>query len=207
VRIRLERDPSTIGSSWLHWPMDVSTRNLKKWIRDLGDLGVQTLSFAGALGGCREASHRLLVVGTPEFEPWHFVAHLSEEAQRQGRVDLRPTLMRWKVPPGAPAHLAVSVDTIAHATRDQTVLVVSSHFRSWEMLERVSDAKRRGARIMSVHRGDDDLADLSHEMLSVDPRRADRDFEVTQHIVTDAAPAGGQHTRTRWSRGLSRPRF
>jgi hypothetical protein len=139
--------------------MDPSSRNLKKWIRGLGDLGVQTLHFAGVLGGRGEESNRLLVMGTPEFEPWHFVAHMSEESERQGRSDLRPTLMRWAVPPGAPAHLAVSVDEITHATRNQTVLVVSSRARSWEMLERVSDAKRRGARIMSVHRGDDDLAE------------------------------------------------
>jgi hypothetical protein len=168
--------------------MDPSTRNLRRWLRDLGDLGVQTVQFAGALGGRREESNRLLVVGTPEFEPWHFVAHMSEEAQRQGRSDLRPTLMRWEIPVGAPPHLAVSVDDIAHATRDQTVLVLPSGTRSWELLERVSDAKRGGARIMSVHRGDDDLASLSHEMLSVDPRRADRDYDVTQHIVTDVAP-------------------
>jgi hypothetical protein len=186
--------------------MDPSARNLRKWIRDLGDLGAQTLQFAGALGGRRETSSGLLVVGTPEFEPWHFVAHMSEEAERQGRNDLRPTLMRWEVPPGAPAHLARSVDEITHATRDQTVLVVSSRARSWEMLERVSDAKRRGARIMSVHRGDDDLADLSHEMLSVDPLRADRDFEVTQHIVTDVAPGHEQRARPRWGWALPRSR-
>jgi hypothetical protein len=168
--------------------MDPSNRNLRKWLRDLGELGVQTVQFAGALGGRREESNRLLVVGTPEFEPWHFVAHMSEEAQRQGRSDLRPTLMRWEIPAGAPAHLAVSVDDIAQATRDQTVLVLPSGTRSSELLSRVSDAKRGGARIMSVHRGDDDLADLSHEMLSVDPLRADRDYDVTQHIVTDVAP-------------------
>jgi hypothetical protein len=180
--------------------MHPSSRNLTKWIRDLGDLGAQTLQFAGALGGRREESNRLLVVGTPEFEPWHFVAHMSEEAERQGRNDLRPTLMRWQVPQDAPAHLAVSVDEIAQATRDQTLLVVSSRSRSWEMLERVSDAKRRGARIMSVHRGDDDLANLSHEMLSVDLRRADHDFEVTQHIVTDVAPGHEFGARPRWTR-------
>jgi hypothetical protein len=182
--------------------MDPSTRNLRKWLRDLGDLGAQTVHFAGALGGRREESDRLLVVGTPEFEPWHFVAHMSEEAERQGRNDLRPTLMRWEIPVGAPAHLAVSVDEIAHATRDQTVLVLPSRTRSWEMLERVSDAKRRGARIMSVHRGDDDLADLSHEMLSVDLRRADHDYDITQHIVTDVAPGHALDARTRraWGR-------
>jgi hypothetical protein len=98
----------------------------------------------------------------------------------------------------------VSVDDIAHATRDQTVLVLPSGTRSWELLERVSDAKRGGARIMSVHRGDDDLADLSHEMLSVDPRRADRDYDVTQHIVTDVAPGHELRPHTRWRLRRSR---
>jgi hypothetical protein len=195
---RPNRDPSIRFWASVHWPMDPSTRNLRKWIRDLGDLGGQTLRFAGALGGRREESSRLLVVGTPEFEPWHFVAHMSEEAERQRRTDLRPTLMRWEVPPGAPAHLAVSVDEIAHASRDQTVLVLPARSRSWEMLERVADAKRRGARIMSVHRGDTDLAGLSHEMLSVDPFRADHDYDVTQHIVTDVAPGREQRAPARW---------
>jgi hypothetical protein len=165
---------------------------------------VQTLHFAGVLGGRREESSRLLVMGTPDFEPWHFVAHMSEESEKQGRADLCPTLLRWAVPLGAPAHLAVSVDEVAHASRDQTVLILSSRARSWEMLERVSDARRRGARIMSVHRGDNDLADLSHEMLSVDLLRADRDFEVTQHIVTDVAPGHEQRARARW--GWAPPR-
>ena len=66
------------------------------------------------------------------------------------------------------------------------------------MLERVADAKRRGARIMSVHRGDTDLAGLSHEMLSVDPVRADHDYDVTQHIVTDVAPGREQRAPARW---------
>jgi len=98
----------------------------------------------------------------------------------------------------------VSVDEIAHASRDQTVLVLPARSRSWEMLERVADAKRRGARIMSVHRGDTDLADLSHEMLSVDPFRADHDYDVTQHIVTDVAPGRAHDARTRRAWGLLR---
>jgi hypothetical protein len=55
---------------------------------------------------------------------------------------------------------------------------------------------------MSVHRGDDDLADLSHEMLSVDLRRADHDYDITQHIVTDVAPGHALDARTRraWGR-------
>jgi len=32
------------------------------------------------------------------------------------------------------------------------------------------------------------LIDLSHETLLVDPLRPDRDFEMTQHLVTDLTP-------------------
>ena len=57
---------------------------------------------------------------------------------------------------------------------------------------------------MSVHRGDTELADLSHEMLSVDPLPADRDYDVTQHIVTDVAPGHELDARTRRAWGLRR---
>jgi DNA-binding MurR/RpiR family transcriptional regulator len=97
-------------------------------------------------------------------------------------------LLRWEVPPGSPAHLAVSVDELAHVTGRQTLLILSDCARSPELLERVSDARKHGARIMAMHRGDEDLNDLSHEVLSVDPLRDDRDFDLTQHLVTDVAP-------------------
>src|SRR5580692_2610624 len=131
--------------------METSARNVKKWVRHLGDLGIQTLHFANALGGRRYMSDRLLVMGTPEFEPWHFVAHLAEEAKRDHRADLIPTLVRWQVPQGAPAHLAVSLSELSQLTRNQTLLVVSSCSDSPLLLERVTDAKKRGARIMAVH--------------------------------------------------------
>ncbi len=176
---------------------------MKKWIKDLGSLGLEAMRFSNALGGRHESSQRLLVVGTPEFEPWHFVAHLSEEAKRNGRADLVPTLARWRVPPGAPTHLSVSVDEIARATRHQTLLVVSSCFSSPELLERVTDAKKHGARIMAIHRDDEDLAHLSHEMLSVDARRSEHDFDLTQHLITDYAPMVERQQRSRWGRAAA----
>jgi len=177
---------------------------MKKWIRNLGDLGVETLHFAKALGGRRYTTDRLLVIGTPEFEPWHFVAHLAEEAKRGHRADLIPTLVRWEVPPGSPAHLAVSVGEVSQLTRNQTLLIVSSCSHSTELLERVTDAKKRGARIMAVHRDDEDLVGLSHEMLSVDPLRDDHDFDLTQHLVTDIAPLAERQERRRWTRTVIR---
>jgi DNA-binding MurR/RpiR family transcriptional regulator len=137
-----------------------------------------------------------LVVGTPEFEPWHFVAHLAEEAKRDRRADLIPTLERWGVPQGSPAHLAVSVDELSQLTRSQTLLIVSSS-HSPELLERISDAKRRGTRIMALHPGDQDFVDLSHEVLAVDSQREHADFDLTQHLITDIAPMVDHRERNR----------
>ena len=126
--------------------METSTRSVKKWLRHLGTLGAETLHFAHALGGHRHTSGRLMVIGAPEFEPWHFVAHLAEEAKRAHRPDLIPTLVRWEVPQGAPAHLAVSVNELSELNRNRTLLIVSSSRRSPQLLERVTDAKKDGAR-------------------------------------------------------------
>lgn len=180
--------------------METSTKSVKQWVRHLGPLGIDTLHFARALGGRRNTSDRLVVIGTPEFEPWHFVAHLAEEAKRGHRADLIPTLVRWEVPQAAPAHLSVSLSELGQLTRSQTLLIVSPCSHSPQLLERVTDVKKRGARIMAVHRADDDLADISHEMLSVDPLRDDHDFDLTQHLVTDAAPMAELQERRRWRR-------
>ena len=168
--------------------MDTSGGASRRWARILGQVGKEARLFAGALGGRQDRSSDLLVVGVPQFEPWHFCAHLGEQAARYGRVDLVPTLLRWTVPSGAPSHLAVPVDALMSASRNQTVLVINPLGEAPELMERVADAKRHGARIMALHRGHPDLIDLSHETLLVDPLRPDRDFELTQHLVTDLTP-------------------
>jgi hypothetical protein len=160
--------------------MDVSESLRSRWTRILGPLSKETRLFAHALGDRPECSSGLLVVGVPEFEPWHFTAHMGEGAARYGRKDLVPTLLRWQVPEGAPPHLAVSVDTLMRATSKQTVLVISPcGDDAPELLERVADAKRRGSRIMTLHRGNADLDGLSHEALSVDASRPEQHFDVT----------------------------
>lgn len=169
--------------------MELSKSGIGRWVRTLGPLGKDARLFAGALGSRRGSSSELLVVGIPEFEPWHFVAHMGEQAFRYRRPDLMPTLIRWKVPPGAPSHLSVSVDSMRRASSGQTVLVINpSGAANDELLERVADAKRRGSRIMTLHRGDTDLLDLSHETLSIESSRPARDFDLTQHVVTDLTP-------------------
>jgi hypothetical protein len=125
----------------------------------------------------------------PEFEPWHFVAHMGEQAFRHRRPELMPTLMRWEVPQGAPAHLSVSVDSMRSASSRQTILVINPSFDgNDDLLERVADAKRGGSRIMTLHRGDSDLLDMSHETLSIESSKPARYFDLTQHVVTDLTP-------------------
>jgi hypothetical protein len=160
----------------------------RRWARLLGHLGKETRLFAKSLGDRQDRSANLFVVGVPEFEPWHFAAHLGEQAARYGRMDLVPTLLRWRIPLEAPPHLAVTVDALVSASRNQTVLVINPIGEAPELSERVADARHRGARIFTLHRGNPDLIELSHETLLVDPIRPDRDFEVTQHLVTDLTP-------------------
>ncbi len=168
--------------------MDISGASSRRWARVLGHLGKEAELFSGALGERHDRSTHLFVIGDPEFEPWHFAAHLGEQASRYGRLDLVPTLLRWRIPPGAPSHLAVSVDALMSESRNQTVLVINPFDGTSELLERIADARHRGARIMTLHRGQPDLVELSHETLLVDALRPARDFEMTQHLVTDLTP-------------------
>jgi hypothetical protein len=54
---------------------------------------------------------------------------------------------------------------------------------------------------MTLRRGPPDLIDLSHEALFVDPLRPDRDFEMTQRLVTDLTPIPARGSSS-WSRSL-----
>lgn len=67
-----------------------------------------TRRFAGVLRGS-VVSHGggLLLVGTPEYEPWHLAAHLVDEAAWSGTPELAPTLVRHDARPTDPAHLSV----------------------------------------------------------------------------------------------------
>lgn len=79
------------------------------WIERTRELGL-CLRSTRSPGG-------LLVVGTPEEEPWHLAAHLGDEARVSGLPQLAPTLVRWSPPPRAPAHLAVGLERIEAARR------------------------------------------------------------------------------------------
>lgn len=158
--------------------------------------------FAGSL---RDAGHepgRLLIVGTPEQEPWHLTAHLADAARWRAVPALHPALVRWHVPPGAPPHLSLGIDAVPTARRGTTLLVAAPDDVSADLLERLADARRGGASVFALHGGDGDLDGLVHESLST-PDAATAGvvvgFEVASHVVTEAAldPAG---RRRRWAR-------
>lgn len=151
------------------------------WIR-------QTREFARSL---RRAGHHeggLLVVGTPTEEPWHLTAHLADEARWAGLPELAPTLVRWQAPPDAPAHLAVTLRRLEEARRGETVFVVAPDDPTDALLERVSDARRDGAVVLSLDRGQRELEALAHDVLTVPAVDvAPVSFDVAGHLVTAAA--------------------
>jgi hypothetical protein len=143
-------------------------------------------AFAQSL---RSAGHReggLLIVGTPAAEPWHLTAHLADEARWAGLPDLAPALVRWNPPVGAPPHLAIGLSRLEHASRGETVFVVAPESAPDALLERVADARRDGAVILSMDRDDENLHGLAHDVLSV-PEHDPVNFEIVSHLVSAAA--------------------
>jgi len=167
--------------------MDQRTvHGFRKLLSDLF-LDVSSAEFAAALGAGSHKRDSLLVVGTPECEPWHFVAHLAEEAQSSGRADLVPTWVRWAPPVTGKAHLAVTIDRLGAVRGGDTVLVIAPNRASEQLLDRVDDARRFGGRVMTLHRDDDDLAQLAHETLVVPAIAPTHAFDAVQHVVTSRA--------------------
>jgi hypothetical protein len=152
--------------------------------------------FARALRGSARAPGGLLLVGTPGHEPWHLAAHLDEESRLAGLPELAPTLVRWDPPAGAPRHLSVGLARLAEAKRGESLLVVSPRAAPDPLLERVSDARRSGATILALDRGDRQLEDIAHEALIVE-QSAPLSFDAAQHLVSAAA---GEQTEA--ARGL-----
>ncbi|AIA03246.1 hypothetical protein ACFU90_30490 [Streptomyces noursei] len=176
-----------------------------------------TRRFAGSLRTA-VAPHGggLLLVGSAGYEPWHLAAHLDDEAAWSGLPELSPTLVRHRVPAGAPAHLAVGPGRLAAAGRGATLLVVTPERPDAGLLERVHDARRNGATVLALDSGDRDLHALAHDALTTVPpppegtappppgltATADLDLDTVQHLVSAAAgengrPAPRRHRRFR----------
>ncbi|MFC8422598.1 hypothetical protein ACFUN7_17265 [Streptomyces sp. NPDC057236] len=150
-----------------------------------------TRHFAGTLRGS-VVSHGggLLLVGTPAYEPWHLAAHLADEAAWSGTPELAPTLVRHDARPSDPAHLAVGLGRLEAARRGETLLVVAPGETAGEeaapLLERVCDARRAGATVLSLGPGEGELPAMAHEVLPV-PDGSELDLDTVQHLVSAAA--------------------
>ncbi|GAA4922066.1 hypothetical protein ACFPM3_02135 [Streptomyces coeruleoprunus] len=168
-----------------------------------------TRRFAGVLrSSVVPQGGGLLLVGTEEYEPWHLAAHLVDEAMWSGQPELAPTLVRHRVNPADPAHLAVGLGRLEAAGRGATLLVVAPERPGGGLLERVHDARRAGATVLSLDGGDPEVHGLAHEALTVAPDRAEGvDLDTVQHLVSAAAgenslpaPRGRSRLRDRLSR-------
>lgn len=144
--------------------------------------------FAGTLRrSVVPAGGNLLLVGTEQYEPWHLAAHLVDEAAWSGLPELAPTLVRHQVLPGDAPHLSVGLSRLEAARRGHTLLVVAPERPGDGLLERVHDARRAGATVLSLDGGDADLGTLAHEVLSVPDGAAELDLDTVQHLVSAAA--------------------
>jgi hypothetical protein len=154
--------------------------------------------FARALRTSTRARGGLLLVGTPDEEPWHLAAHLDDESRLSGIAGLAPTLVRWNAPLDAPPHLRIGLERLEVARRGETLFVVTPETAPSPLLERVSDARRVGATILALNQGDAELDSLAHETLAVPAAASPVSFTVAQHLVS--AAAGDPDPRA--SRGL-----
>lgn len=156
----------------------------------LEDAGIEddVIELAATLGTAPHGPGGLLVVGTQDDEPWHFAAHLADESRWNARPDLEPTLVRWRVPPGAPPHLAFGLERLEAARKSETVFVVAPTHASAGLLERVADARRVGALVLSIHGGDRELEQLAHEAVGVPDAGLASYLDVVQHVISQSAP-------------------
>ncbi|RPE44454.1 hypothetical protein EDD90_7700 [Streptomyces sp. Ag109_O5-1] len=156
-----------------------------------------TRRFAGALRGS-VVTHGggLLLLGTPEYEPWHLAAHLVDEAAWSGTPELAPTLVRHDARPTDPAHLAVGPGRIEAARRGETLLVVAPG-ESVPLLDHVHAARRAGVTVLALSTtADDALTTMAHETLTV-PEGAELDLDTVQHLVSAATGENGPSPRGR----------
>lgn len=151
----------------------------------------RTRHFGRALQRAPHDVGGLLVVGTATTDPWHFAAHLDDEARWSAQPALSPVLVRWSPPAGAPAHLSIGLERLEHVARRETVFVVAPDAATAPLLERVSDARKLGATVFAMDGGDPDLESLAHESLAVpsihDSGIVVPEFDIVSHLVSAAA--------------------
>jgi hypothetical protein len=125
-------------------------------------------------------SGEFLVVGTPGYEPWHLVAHWQQSPVRV----MSPTLVRHHVAANAAPHLSIGLDAIQHATRTDALLIVAPDRAGADLLERLSDARRRGATVLALTADDDETTlpefdSIAHDLATV----GTASFDFAQHLL------------------------
>ncbi len=208
------------------WRVDLTRASLLREMLTGTELGSRTTSFAHSLRRFTTRRGGLLLFGPVDDEPWHLTAHLDDELHRAGIEDVRPSLVRWSPPAGAPPHLSIGLDRLRDAGRGESLLVVSEDNPADTLLERISDVRRRGTTIFSIGNGDKELTSLSHEALVPEllvpdgfgwtSHRIENDeveeepaegFEMAQHLVSLAAAdedAGHPNWRRRLRSAIER---
>ncbi len=151
----------------------------------------RTRAFAQGLRKATRTPGGLLLVGTPDEEPWHLTAHLDEESRLAGIPELTPTLVRWHIPAGAPSHLRVGLERLEAARRGETLFVITPTTAPVPLLERISDARRSGATIFALDQDDPELDALAHEAMAIGPDAGPGggvavSFGVAQHLISAA---------------------
>src|SRR3954465_13266881 len=162
--------------------------------------GDRTRSFAKSLRKSRlgRSPGGLLLVGTPTHEPWHLTAHLDDEARWFDLPEITPTLVRWQPPAEAPPHLSIGLKRLEQVERGETVMVVAPDRATEPLLERVADARRSGAVVLSLDAGDKGVGSIGREA-RVGPGDAEQDllvpgnasvppmsFDLVPHLVSGA---------------------
>ncbi len=168
--------------------MDLSQAQL---LRDvLGGTGLleETDEFANALRHSTRTPSGLLIAGPADDEPWHLTAHLDDEARHSGNQLMRPTLLRWNIHPGDPAHLAVGMERLVDTRRGESVLVVAETAAVTDLdplLERLADARRRGAAVFALQDSESELSGVASETLTLaDFPTGLLSFDNSQHLVS-----------------------
>ncbi|HET9168965.1 MAG TPA: hypothetical protein VFN97_05990 [Actinospica sp.] len=191
-------------------------RSEARVLRELLELGrgrawlEEADAFAAALRAAPRHEGGLLLVGAEQAEPWHMAAHLSDEARAAGLRQLDPTLIRRAPRPDAPAHLSASLDRISAAERGEAVLIVAADDPDSLVLERIDDARRHGARILTLGQDTPLARGLAHEALGVPDLPEAPSFDGAQHLVAGAAvdlrPSGLLLRLRRWIEASNGPR-
>lgn len=141
--------------------------------------------IAVELGQTSKSSGRLLIVGTPTYEPWHLVAHW----QVLGDWSVsRPTLVRHSAPPNAPTHLRAGLNALTKVARADAVLVIAPDSLGSELLERLSDARHRGTKILVLAEerhgsAPERLDSIAHDAATIHSAQ----FDLAQHLLPAAA--------------------